>query len=70
MATSFRCPVCGRSSRPRHENRSFPFCGDRCRLLDLGKWFTEEYRIPGPLAGDGGVEGRPDLEGLEGDEEA
>jgi endogenous inhibitor of DNA gyrase (YacG/DUF329 family) len=36
-------------------NRSFPFCSDRCRLLDLGKWLGEQYRIPGPRAGDGGA---------------
>jgi endogenous inhibitor of DNA gyrase (YacG/DUF329 family) len=28
---------------------SFPFCGRRCRLLDLGKWFDEEYRVARPL---------------------
>ncbi len=22
----------------------FPFCSERCRLLDLGKWFDEEYK--------------------------
>lgn len=38
---------------PRAENRSYPFCSDRCRLIDLGKWLGEEYRIPGPRAGDG-----------------
>ena len=37
---------------PRPENRAFPFCSDRCRLLDLGKWLGEEYRIPGPRLGD------------------
>jgi len=34
-------------------NRAFPFCSDRCRLVDLGKWLGEEYRVPGPRAGDG-----------------
>lgn len=24
---------------------SFPFCSDRCRLIDLGKWFDDEYRV-------------------------
>ena len=23
----------------------FPFCSDRCRLLDLGRWFDEDYRV-------------------------
>ncbi len=51
--------MCGRPAAPRQVNRSFPFCGDRCRLLDLGKWLGEEYRVPGPPMGDGGVERPP-----------
>lgn len=27
-------------------NRWFPFCSERCKLVDLGKWLGEEYRIP------------------------
>ena len=23
----------------------FPFCSERCRMIDLGKWFDEEYRV-------------------------
>jgi endogenous inhibitor of DNA gyrase (YacG/DUF329 family) len=34
-------------------NRAFPFCSDRCRLIDLGKWLGEEYRIAGRRPGDG-----------------
>lgn len=25
----------------------FPFCSEKCKLIDLGKWFDEEHRIPG-----------------------
>jgi hypothetical protein len=25
----------------------FPFCSERCRLIDLGRWLGENYRIPG-----------------------
>jgi len=32
--------------------RFFPFCSERCRLIDLGKWLDEEHRIPGPPAED------------------
>lgn len=53
MATTRKCPVCRKPARPRAENRSAPFCSDRCRLIDLGKWLGEEYRVPGPRAGDG-----------------
>jgi endogenous inhibitor of DNA gyrase (YacG/DUF329 family) len=48
-----KCAMCGRPVAPRPGNRSYPFCSDRCRLLDLGKWLGEEYRIAGPRAGDG-----------------
>jgi hypothetical protein len=36
-----------------------PFCSDRCRLIDLGAWLTEQHKIPddGTAAGD---EGRSD----------
>jgi endogenous inhibitor of DNA gyrase (YacG/DUF329 family) len=52
------CPICNRPAPPRPANRSFPFCSDRCRLIDLGKWLGEEYRVAGPPA-DGEASGRP-----------
>jgi endogenous inhibitor of DNA gyrase (YacG/DUF329 family) len=30
---------------PKHL-RFFPFCSERCRLVDLGAWFDADYRIP------------------------
>jgi uncharacterized protein len=48
------CPICKKPVAPREANRAFPFCSDRCRLVDLAKWVGEEYRIPGPRPGDGG----------------
>jgi endogenous inhibitor of DNA gyrase (YacG/DUF329 family) len=53
MTPPRRCPACRRPAPPRPGNRAFPFCSDRCRLLDLGRWLDGAYRIPGPLAGDG-----------------
>jgi len=47
------CPICNRPAAPRPENRSYPFCSDRCRLVDLSKWLGEEYRIAGERTGDG-----------------
>jgi len=41
---------------PRPVNRAYPFCSDRCRLVDLAKWLGEEYRITGPRAGDGAAD--------------
>jgi endogenous inhibitor of DNA gyrase (YacG/DUF329 family) len=42
-----RCPTCKKEAKPREENRAFPFCSERCKAIDLGKWFTGEYRVPG-----------------------
>ncbi len=56
MARGSTCPICGKPAPPRRENRSFPFCSDRCRLVDLAKWLGEDYRIPGRRAGDGAPE--------------
>jgi len=33
---------------PTRPNKLFPFCSERCHLVDLGRWLGEEYRIPGP----------------------
>ena len=48
-----RCPTCGTPAEARVANEAWPFCSDRCRLQDLGRWFGEGYRIPGERAGDG-----------------
>jgi hypothetical protein len=42
-----RCPTCRREVKPREENEAFPFCSPRCRALDLSRWFTGAYRVPG-----------------------
>ena len=58
-----RCPGCRQPVDPPSANRSFPFCSERCRLLDLGRWFEGQYRVPGEPAGagaasdDGGEDG-------------
>ena len=40
------CPLC-KKKIPWKDNAFRPFCSDRCRLIDLGKWASDEYRIPG-----------------------
>jgi endogenous inhibitor of DNA gyrase (YacG/DUF329 family) len=40
------CPICKKEARPRGENPCFPFCGARCKQIDLGAWVSEEYRLP------------------------
>ena len=32
-------------------NKLWPFCSERCHLVDLGRWFGEEYRVPADEAG-------------------
>jgi endogenous inhibitor of DNA gyrase (YacG/DUF329 family) len=45
--TVVKCPTCGKSVEWTEEARWRPFCSERCRLIDLGEWFSEEHRIPG-----------------------
>ena len=42
------CPICGQEVRRRHTGDApcFPFCSERCRLIDLGRWLGEGYRLP------------------------
>ena len=39
------CPACGKPAAFGPENEWRPFCSERCRLVDLGSWATESYRI-------------------------
>ena len=41
------CPQCGQSTRLDPSNDWRPFCSERCKLIDLGGWFEERYRVPG-----------------------
>jgi uncharacterized protein len=29
--------------------RYFPFCSQRCKMVDLGRWFNEDYKITRPI---------------------
>jgi endogenous inhibitor of DNA gyrase (YacG/DUF329 family) len=40
------CPQCGKSVVWDSTNRFRPFCCERCKMIDLGQWATESYRIP------------------------
>ncbi|MDA8093587.1 MAG: DNA gyrase inhibitor YacG [Betaproteobacteria bacterium] len=40
------CPTCGRLSPWDPDNRSRPFCSERCKLIDLGQWAQDRYAIP------------------------
>jgi hypothetical protein len=43
-----RCPICKKSTKAADPD--FPFCSDRCRLIDLGKWASGGYVISSPVA--------------------
>lgn len=49
----FQCPICRSklSSANAEKEPFFPFCSERCRLVDLGKWLMEDYFIPGKEEG-------------------
>jgi hypothetical protein len=36
------CPICGKPA----EASTRPFCSRRCADVDLGRWLTEQYRVP------------------------
>jgi len=44
----FRCPTCRTAVARGSED--FPFCSERCRLIDLGHWAAGDYAIPGEPA--------------------
>lgn len=39
------CPQCGKEHAWDSANRFRPFCCERCKMIDLGKWANEEYRV-------------------------
>jgi hypothetical protein len=59
-----KCPRCGKETA--YEANPFrPFCSERCRLIDLGLWFSDAYAIPvegpdegGSAPGSGSEEGK------------
>lgn len=46
MAKSYACTICGKTVKYEGSlPELYPFCCPRCKLLDLGRWFNEEYAI-------------------------
>ncbi len=45
---TLRCPICKKPTKTT--DADFPFCSDRCRLIDLGKWASGAYVISSPVA--------------------
>jgi hypothetical protein len=40
-----QCPICKREFDPKLTT-AMPFCSERCRNIDLGRWLNEEYSLP------------------------
>ncbi|PZN29267.1 MAG: DNA gyrase inhibitor YacG [Proteobacteria bacterium] len=47
------CPTCNRPVEWSEKSPYRPFCSERCKLIDLGAWASEQHTIPGEPLGDG-----------------
>lgn len=43
---TLKCPICRKAVE--FGSPLMPFCSERCKLIDLGMWSDEEYRISTP----------------------
>jgi hypothetical protein len=41
--TAKKCPICGKPASPETP----PFCSPRCRAVDLNRWLSGSYVVPG-----------------------
>jgi uncharacterized protein len=44
-SATIRCPICEKQFDPAASS-AMPFCSDRCRQIDLGRWLREKYSVP------------------------
>ena len=42
-----KCPICGKPT-VWEDNPDRPFCSERCRIIDLGNWASEDYHVSLP----------------------
>jgi endogenous inhibitor of DNA gyrase (YacG/DUF329 family) len=58
---SGRCPICSKSFKidKMADLKSFPFCSERCRTIDLACWSDGQYAIPGRPAKPAPENGEP-----------
>ena len=45
MTRVVACPQCGSPVPWTAESKWKPFCSERCKLIDLGEWAAESYRV-------------------------
>jgi endogenous inhibitor of DNA gyrase (YacG/DUF329 family) len=46
-AKILKCPICRKEVAL--DSPGVPFCSDRCRTIDLGKWASGDYKISSPI---------------------
>jgi len=49
-----KCPICKRLT-DSDRDADFPFCSERCRLIDLGAWSAEKYVVSDPVFDEDGL---------------
>ena len=59
-----RCPICGKDAA----EKARPFCSARCKAIDLNRWLSGHYVIPGSPADDDEAE-RPQRPSAEADDD-
>ena len=52
MATIVKCPTCEKPVEWSENSPYRPFCSERCKLIDLGAWASEQNRIPSETPAD------------------
>ena len=40
------CPICRKSVEWTPQSAWRPFCSERCKIIDLGAWASDKYRVP------------------------
>jgi endogenous inhibitor of DNA gyrase (YacG/DUF329 family) len=59
-----RCPTCEKPLPPQRDAAAAqvaPFCSERCKMADLGRWLRGEYAVPARADDDGDGASPPDM---------
>lgn len=52
MPEQERCRICGKALPGGKDTPTYPFCGKRCKIIDLNRWMSGDYLISEPLPQD------------------
>lgn len=63
------CPICKKEVPDADRTRkgsAYPFCSERCKLIDLGRWLGDRYQIPvTPADDEAEIDPKPGRNGAE-----